>query len=80
MKPFDDILLIYENFKKMEDQQSVLDVQNINSCSKPPLMLSVTEGTQLLPVDVEDGIKRLKKGLCIIISQMFFLGGKVLII
>ncbi|XP_031838723.2 caspase-8 Dredd [Nomia melanderi] len=76
MKTFDDIALIYEDFKKMEDHQSVLDVQNISSYSTPPLKFSVTEGTQLLPVGAENDIKRLKKGLCIIISQMSFLGEK----
>ncbi|XP_043263014.1 caspase-8 [Colletes gigas] len=73
LKKFDDLELIYEDLKNYEDYQNMLDTQNANFKSTSQLQIfSIKEEIQ---IEVDD-VKKIKKGLCIIISQMFFLGQK----
>ncbi|XP_053978676.1 caspase-8 isoform X1 [Hylaeus volcanicus] len=75
LKRYDDLEIIYNDLKKHENHQNVLDTQNANSLNTFQLQtFSKCEGTQI-PLNVDD-IKKIKKGLCIIISQMFFIGEK----
>nr|XP_034194728.1 caspase-8-like [Osmia lignaria] len=77
LKRFDDLDIIYEDLKRYEDNQNVLDVQYASSTAVSQLqMFSTREDVHMLSDIKEQGIKKLKNGLCIIISQMVFMGQK----
>ncbi|CAK9825335.1 Dredd [Anthophora retusa] len=76
LKKFDDLELIYEDLKTHENHQNVLDIQHVNSANTVWLQtFSMRESIQALS-NIESGIKKLNKGLCIIINQMYFVGEK----
>ena len=77
LKRFDELELIYEDLRKHECHQNVLDIQNEGPLPTSQLQtFSMTGGVQVMPRVQREHVKRLKKGLCIIISQMHFAGQK----
>lgn len=78
LKRFDELELIYEDLRKHECHQNVLDIQNEGSLRTSQLQtFSMKGGIQVMPHVEGEHVKRLKKGLCVIISQMYFIGQKV---
>ncbi|XP_076181988.1 caspase-8 Dredd isoform X2 [Ptiloglossa arizonensis] len=76
LKRMDDLELIYEDLKYCENHQNVFDIKKTNLSSTSRLeTFSTKEVVQMLPNN-EKGIYKMKTGLCIIISQMLFLGQK----
>ncbi|XP_015438168.1 PREDICTED: caspase-8 [Dufourea novaeangliae] len=75
IKRFDDLGLIYEDLKGHDNHQNVLDVQNANCASASHLETFSMREDIVFSSDQEE-VKKIKKGLCIIISQMVFLGQK----
>ena len=77
LKGFDELEPIYEDLRKHECRQNVLDVQNKGSLRMSQLQtFSITGGIPIMPHAEGEHVKRLKKGLCIIISQKYFIGQK----
>ncbi|XP_012137114.1 caspase-8 Dredd isoform X2 [Megachile rotundata] len=77
LKTFDDLELIYEDLKRFEDNQNVLDVQHAGTSAISQLQMSSAKGNvHVLSTVKEQSIRKVKTGLCIIISQMVFIGQK----
>ncbi|XP_017753577.1 PREDICTED: caspase-8-like [Eufriesea mexicana] len=77
LKRFDDLELIYEDLETNEKHQNVLDTQHMNSNTAQLQMFSMRETSDVeekLLTEKEKDIKNIDKGLCIIISQMHFVG------
>ncbi|KOC69706.1 Caspase-8 [Habropoda laboriosa] len=76
IKRFDDLELIYEDLKNHENHQNMLDIQHVHSANTVWLQtFSMREGVQVLS-NIEKDIKKLNKGLCVIINQMYFVNKK----
>ncbi|XP_076766902.1 caspase-8 Dredd [Xylocopa sonorina] len=75
LKTFDELELICEDLKKHECRQNVLDIpcSSANRVQSEPF--SMRQGINMSNIEEEE-IKTLNKGLCIIISQMYFAGQK----
>lgn len=70
LKTFEDLDLIYEDLKKRENHQNVLDTQH--SLNTSHIRVSFTEESSISSDVEENDIRKLNSGLCIIISEMFF--------
>ncbi|XP_033349218.1 caspase-8-like [Bombus vosnesenskii] len=75
LKIFKDLEHIYEDLKKYENHQNVLDTQRTNSTSISQIQTFSMREEESVLSDVEgEDIRKLNNGLCIIISQMRFSG------
>lgn len=75
MKGFNDLIVIYVALEWYQNNQNVLDNQNISSSATSELKFTTTQSVSSSN-RIEDSVKRLEKGHCVIISQMSFLGEK----
>lgn len=79
LKIFKDLEHIYEDLKKYENHQNVLDTQRTNSTNISHIQTFSMREEESVLSDVEgEDIRKLNNGLCIIISQMRFSGQQVL--
>ncbi|XP_076301866.1 caspase-8 Dredd [Lasioglossum baleicum] len=75
IKRFNDLIVIYDALESYQNNQNVLDNENISSSTTSWLKFTLTRSVSSSN-RIEDSVKRLEKGRCIIISQMSFVGGK----
>ncbi|XP_076376993.1 caspase-8 Dredd [Megalopta genalis] len=75
LKKFDDLILFYDDLEIYQNRQNVLDNQNLSFSSTPRLKFTTTQEISF-PNGTGESVKRLEKGLCIIINEMCFAGHK----
>ncbi|XP_017883934.1 caspase-8-like [Ceratina calcarata] len=78
LKRYEDLELIYEDLKTHVNHQNVLDIQHISPTNVDHLrgFSMREEDTQGVLNVKERNLKRINKGLCVIISQMLFASQK----
>lgn len=75
LKKFDDLELICEDLKKCVNHQNVLDTHNatVVTANQPQTFICNERTHPSINFDEKD-LRKINKGLCVIISQMFFIG------
>lgn len=77
LKQFLNLDLIYTDLKKCEDRQNVLDANNLSSLNTCiPQNFSSSVDKRIALNSKTTTLRKIKKGLCIIISEVFFSGKK----
>lgn len=76
MKKIEDLESIYNDLKNLENHRNV-DIQHISSVNTSQLQTFFIKKHKTISSNNEEKIRIIKKGLCIIINQMFFVGEKV---
>lgn len=77
LKKIEDLESIYDDLKNHENHRDVLDIQDINSVNTSQLQTFFIKEDKIISSNNEENIRKIKKGLCIVINQMFFMGEKV---
>lgn len=76
LKKIEDLESIYDDLKNHENHRDVLDIQHINTSINTSQLQTFFIKEHKISLNNEENIRKIKKGLCIIINQMFFMGEK----
>lgn len=77
LKKIEDLEFIYDDLKNHKNHRDVLGIQHISSINTSQLQTFFIKEHKIISSNNEENIRKIKKGLCIIINQMFFKGEKV---